>query len=178
MLVPVSVVIMVCAIAIKLDSSGPVLYKQKRMGYQGVPFTIYKLRTMEDRSSAEHSHYTTANDARITGVGRYLRGYRLDELPQIFNILAGEMSWIGPRPEAISLAAWYESEIPFYNYRHMVRPGISGWAQVNQGNVAEPKFARIKLEYDFFYIKRLSFWLDFVIFVKTFGTIFSRFGAR
>jgi lipopolysaccharide/colanic/teichoic acid biosynthesis glycosyltransferase len=130
----------------------------------------------------KHSHagdaFTSERDSRVTWVGQYLRRYRLDELPQIINILRGEMSWIGPRPEAISLAEWYEREVPFYVYRHIVRPGISGWAQVHQGNVAAIDAARLKLEYDFFYIKNFSFWLDAVIVVKTLRTILTRFGTR
>src|SRR5207248_1325540 len=122
--------------------------------------------------------YTIADDTRITRVGRFLRQYRIDELPQILNILRGDMSWIGPRPEAISLAEWYQSEVPFYVYRHIVRPGISGWAQVHQGNVAAPDAARLKLEYDFFYIKHFSFWLDAVVVIKTPRTILTRFGSR
>ena len=111
-------------------------------------------------------------------MGRFLRQYRLDELPQIINILRGDMSWIGPRPEAISLAEWYEREVPFYVYRHIVRPGITGWAQVHQGNVAAVDAARLKLEYDFFYIKHFSFWLDAVIVMKTLRTIVTGFGSR
>jgi lipopolysaccharide/colanic/teichoic acid biosynthesis glycosyltransferase len=107
-----------------------------------------------------------------------LRRYRIDELPQVVNILRGEMSWIGPRPEAIQLSQWYEREVSFYLYRHIVRPGISGWAQVNQGNVAAVDAAREKLEYDFFYIKHFSFWLDLIIFVKTIRTILTCSGAR
>jgi lipopolysaccharide/colanic/teichoic acid biosynthesis glycosyltransferase len=122
--------------------------------------------------------YTLPDDKRITRVGRLLREYRLDELPQIINILRGDMSWIGPRPEAVALAEWYEREVPFYVYRHIVRPGLSGWAQVHQGNVAAVDAARVKLEYDFFYIKHYSFWLDVVIVLKTLRTIMTRFGSR
>jgi lipopolysaccharide/colanic/teichoic acid biosynthesis glycosyltransferase len=129
-----------------------------------------------------HGHngddYTVPNDERVTRVGRVLRQYRIDELPQIINILRGEMSWIGPRPEATSLTIWYEREIPFYVYRHIVRPGISGWAQVHQGNVAAVDAAQLKLEYDFFYIKNFSFWLDAVIVFKTVRAIVTRFGWR
>jgi lipopolysaccharide/colanic/teichoic acid biosynthesis glycosyltransferase len=134
---------------------------------------MYKLRTMTHVEAAAHgqSDYTLKEDPRITRVGRWLRRYRLDELPQIVNVLRGEMSWIGPRPEAISLAQWYERDVAFYIYRHIVKPGISGWAQVHQGNVAKVDAARKKLEYDFFYIKHFSFWLDIVIFVKTVRTI-------
>jgi lipopolysaccharide/colanic/teichoic acid biosynthesis glycosyltransferase len=121
---------------------------------------------------------TGNDDARITRLGRVLRKTRVDELPQIFNILKGEMSWIGPRPEAVPLSRWYEGEIPFYRYRHVVKPGISGWAQVNQGHVAEVEQVHRKLQYDFYYIKYFSPWLDLLIVVRTIKTIFSRFGAK
>jgi lipopolysaccharide/colanic/teichoic acid biosynthesis glycosyltransferase len=166
----------ICAILIKLETPGPVFFRQLRVGLGGRPFTVFKLRTMTHNHNG--ADYTVPDDARITWVGRVLRQYRIDELPQIINILRGEMSWIGPRPEAISLAEWYEREVPFYVYRHIVCPGISGWAQVHQGNVAAVDAARLKLEYDFFYIKHFSFWLDAVIVIKTVRTILTRFGSR
>src|SRR4029079_18708304 len=110
--------------------------------------------------------------------GRLLRQYRLDELPQILSIVRGEMSWIGPRPEATTLSTWYEGEIPFYSYRHIVRRGITGWAQVNQGNVAKIEAATGKLHYDFFYIKYFSFWLDLLIAARTVRTVLTSFRAR
>ncbi len=172
----VASIIGVCAILIKLETPGPVFYCQRRAGFGGRPFNIFKLRTMT------HNHnggdYTLEGDKRITRVGRFLRQYRLDELPQIINILSGDMSWIGPRPEAISLAEWYERDVPFYIYRHIVRPGMSGWAQVHQGNVAAVDAARLKLEYDFYYIKHFSFWLDAVIVLKTVRAIVTGFGSR
>src|SRR5262245_60578592 len=172
----VATILGVCAILIKFDSPGPIFYCQRRAGYGGRPFTIFKLRTMT------HNHgggdYTATDDERITRLGRFLRQYRLDELPQVINILRGDMSWIGPYPEAISLAEWYEREVPFYIYRHIVRPGLSGWAQVHQGNVAEVDAARMKLEYDFYYIKHFSFWLDAVIVLKTLRAIVTGFGSR
>ena len=171
-------VILLAGIAIKLETRGPVFFRQERTGYGGRTFRIIKLRTMYADAPARGSAFTEADDARITRVGATLRQYRIDELPQVFNILMGQMSWIGPRPEAVSLSQWYEREIPFYSYRHIVRPGISGWAQVNQGNVAQIDAARIKLEYDFFYIKHFSFWLDAIIVVKTIRTILLRSGAR
>ena len=166
----------VCAILIKLETPGPIFYCQRRTGLGGRPFTMFKLRTMTHKHDG--GDYTLPNDKRITRVGRFLRQYRIDELPQIINILRGDMSWIGPRPEAISLAEWYEREVPFYVYRHIVRPGITGWAQVHQGNVAAVDAARLKLEYDFFYIKHFSFWLDAVIVTKTLRTILTGFGSR
>jgi lipopolysaccharide/colanic/teichoic acid biosynthesis glycosyltransferase len=165
------------AVLIKFETSGPVFFRQLRVGLGGQAFTVFKLRTMkhEQNNGAE---YTVTDDGRVTRLGRVLRQYRIDEFPQIVNILRGDMSWIGPRPEAVSLAEWYEREVPFYVYRHTVRPGISGWAQVHQGNVAAVDAARLKLEYDFFYIKHLSFWLDAVIVIKTIRTILTRFGSH
>jgi len=172
-------IVLICAAAgvlIKLDSRGPVLFIQDRVGYRGRPFRIYKLRTMS--VSAEGRHYTEGEDPRITRVGALLRKYRLDELPQILNILKGEMSWIGPRPEAEPLAEWYQREIAFYSYRHIVRPGITGWAQVNQGNVARPEMVKFKLHFDFYYIKNFSPWLDLVITAQTIRTVLTGFGSR
>ena len=152
------------------------------MGYRGRAFTLYKFRTMkiDDASagSARESAITREDDARITRLGRFLRRTRLDELPQIINILRGEMSWIGPRPEAVPLSEWYEMELPFYRYRHIVRPGISGWAQVMQGHVASPGEVLGKLHYDFYYVKNFSPWLDLLIVLKTIRTILTGFGAR
>ena len=127
----------------------------------------------DERSAA----MTKDGDDRITRLGHLLRKLRIDELPQIINILKWEMSWIGPRPEAQVLSQWYTSEIPFYRYRHVVKPGISGWAQVNQGHVAEVEEVHEKLQYDFFYIKYFSPWLDVLILFKTIRTMASGFGA-
>ena len=171
----IGLVIGVSAILVKLDTAGPIFYRHQRTGLGGRSFVVFKLRTMIDDHDGEH--YTVPGDARVTRVGRFLRQYRIDELPQVINILRGEMSWIGPRPEAVSLAQKYEQEIPFYVYRHIVRPGISGWAQVHQGNVTAVDAARLKLEYDFFYIKHFSFWLDVVILIKSLRTIVTRAGA-
>jgi len=121
---------------------------------------------------------TRDGDDRITRVGRFLRKTRLDELPQAWNILKGEMSWIGPRPEASELANWYEDQIPFYAYRHIVRPGITGWAQVNQGHVADVDEVRAKLRFDFYYIKNLSLWLDLLIALKTIRVVLGGIGAK
>ena len=124
------------------------------------------------------SSITEDNDPRITPFGRILRRTRIDELPQILNILLGEMSWIGPRPEAVDLSIWYEAQIPFYRYRHVVRPGISGWAQVNQGHVSSPEDVQKKLHYDFFYIKNISLWLDLYIIMRTILTVVLGRGAK
>ena len=169
-------VIVLFAILIKLESTGPVIFKQQRTGFRGKPFTFYKLRTMTHGSAGEL--FTQTGDVRITRVGAFIRKYRIDELPQIWNIIHGDMSWIGPRPEVVELAQLYEQNIPFYVYRHAVRPGISGWAAVHQGNVAQVDAATIKLQYDFFYIKYCSLWLDVLIGLMTVRTIITGFGSR
>lgn len=166
----------IIAIAIKLDSPGPVLFKQRRVGFQGKTFVLLKFRTMwVDRIGPD---FTEDDDNRITRIGRVLRIYRLDEVPQIVNILRGEMSWIGPRPESLELSEWYEREIPFFRYRHVVRPGISGWAQVNQGHVVGTTDSRLKIHYDFYYIKNFSPWLDLLIALKTIPVVIRGIGAR
>jgi len=184
------------ALWIRLDSRGPALFAQERRGYRRSIFTCYKFRTMRigsddsarsgDESGgdgggdadAREMAVTKANDPRITRAGRILRKTRLDELPQLFNILMGEMSWIGPRPEAKVLSDWYEQEIPFYRYRHVVRPGITGWAQVCQGHVASIEDVQKKLEYDFYYAKHFSLWLDVLVALKTIGIMVSGRGAK
>jgi lipopolysaccharide/colanic/teichoic acid biosynthesis glycosyltransferase len=172
------VVIGVTAIAIKAESRGPVFYVQKRVGYRGRQFYCYKLRSMRVDADSVGPNFTAEGDARITRVGRIIRKYRIDELPQIFNILRGEMSWIGPRPEAVALALDYGRHIPFYAFRHAVKPGISGWAAIRQGNVAEVEAATVKLEHDFFYIKNISPSLDAFIAAKTVWTMLTGFGSR
>lgn len=176
-LLPIVVLILLPALlVVKFDSPGPLLYRQTRMGFRGRPFTCYKLRTM--RLNQDGPAFTLQGDPRVTRWGRFLRKWRIDELPQIINIVKGEMSWIGPRPEAIELAKYYSDNVPFYDYRHAVRPGISGWAAVHQGNVGDVDAAREKLEYDFYYIKYFSVWLDVLIIFKTVQTILSGFGSR
>ena len=168
------------ALAIRLDSRGPVLFRQRRVGRAGVPFDMLKFRTMvhHQPNGDIDEVITTDADPRITRVGARLRQSRLDELPQIFNIVMGQMSWIGPRPEAEALSAWYTGEIPFYRYRHVVRPGISGWAQVNQGHVASVDEVHAKLQYDFYYVKYFSAWLDILITFRTIRTMMTGFGSR
>ncbi len=181
-LVPLLPVFAIAALAIKLDSPGPVIFRQTRMGFRGRPFRVFKFRTMHAQADAPpdiRAHLMTLEgDARITRVGRFLRRTRIDELPQVFNILRGEMSWIGPRPEAVGLSKWYESELPFYRYRHVVYPGITGWAQVNQGHVTDLDDIRTKLQYDFYYIRNFSVWLDLVIIARTAVAVLTGFGHR
>jgi len=173
-------VMLMIAIAIRLDSSGPVLFRQQRVGFAGRKITVYKFRTMGDIevSDERRAAMTLDDDDRVTRIGRRLRKLRLDELPQIFNVLRWEMSWIGPRPEAEILSRWYANELPFYRYRHVVKPGISGWAQVNQGHVAEVDEVHRKLQYDFYYIKYFSPWLDLLILLRTIKTMLTGFGSR
>jgi lipopolysaccharide/colanic/teichoic acid biosynthesis glycosyltransferase len=168
------------ALAIRLDSKGTILFRQKRVGHAGKPIIVYKFRTMRhvDIEDERKAAMTKADDDRITRLGHLLRKWRIDELPQIFNILKWEMSWIGPRPEAEVLSVWYTSEIPFYRYRHVVKPGISGWAQVNQGHVAQVDEVHRKLQYDFYYIKYFSPWLDVLILFRTIKTMLTGFGSR
>lgn len=169
------------AMAIRLDSAGPALFRQKRMGYRGNIYEVYKFRTMKLSAAVgdeKEEAITKTGDERITRLGQFLRKSRIDELPQALNILRGEMSWIGPRPEALVLSKWYEAELPFYRYRHIVRPGITGWAQVNQGHVAAVDDVLEKLHYDFYYIKNFSPWLDVLIVFRTIRTMLTGFGAR
>lgn len=178
-IMPVALPIMaLTAIAIRLESPGPVLFTQKRVGRGGREFVVYKFRSMRTDSEKHGAQFASAGDNRITRVGRFIRKTRLDELPQFFNILKGEMSLIGPRPEQKVFVDAFEQEIPFYNYRHIVKPGISGWAQVMQGYAADTESTQIKLEYDFYYIKNFSFSLDALIFFKTIKTMLTGFGAR
>lgn len=179
LLLPVFVII---AVLIKRDSPGPIFFRQRRVGYGGGVFRVFKFRTMvhrpEPTEDGRRHAITRENDERITRIGRVLRRYRLDELPQVLNVLRGEMSWIGPRPEAEVLSKWYEQELPFYRYRHIVKPGISGWAQVNQGHVAEVEDVLWKLQFDFYYIKNFSLWLDTLIAIRTVITLLTGFGSR
>ncbi len=182
LLVPVLIVpMLLVGLAIRLDSKGPSLFRQRRLGLAGEPITIFKFRTMRVHDAGEDARsaaMTGDDDDRITRIGIFLRKTRIDELPQMINILKGQMSWIGPRPEALVLSSWYTGEIPFYRYRHVVRPGISGWAQVNQGHVADVAEVHEKLQYDFFYIKYFSPWLDLLILFRTVKTMATGFGSR
>ncbi|GHD05644.1 glycosyl transferase [Tianweitania populi] len=181
MLVVLSPILLAIGLAIRWDSPGPALFRQQRMGYRGEPFQMVKFRTMraeQPRGERREAAITRDNDTRITRLGRFLRRTRIDELPQAINILRGEMSWIGPRPEAMALSELYEEKLPFYRYRHIVRPGITGWAQVNQGHVHSVDDVLSKLHFDFYYIKNFSPWLDLVIVLRTIKTMLTGFGAK
>ena len=164
------------------DRQSP-FYIQTRTGHGGRPFRMYKFRSMTSRppakgDAARDDAITKDDDKRITRIGRVIRKVRLDELPQLFNVLKGEMSLIGPRPEANQLAEWYEEHLAFYSYRNIVKPGLTGWAQVNQGHVATLEDIDIKLQYDFYYIKYFSFWLDVLIVMRTIHTVVTGFGSK
>ena len=183
-LLPVALLLLpFVAMAIVIEDRGPVFFRQRRVGFAGHPIDVLKFRTMRPiilcaDDNLRDAAMTVTDDVRITRVGAFLRRTRLDEFPQIFNILAGQMSWIGPRPEAQILSVWYTAEIAFYRYRHVVKPGISGWAQVNQGHVAGVDDVHRKLQYDFYYIKYFSPWLDVLILFRTVKTIVTGFGSR
>jgi lipopolysaccharide/colanic/teichoic acid biosynthesis glycosyltransferase len=169
-----------CAL-IRIESHGPAIFRQSRVGRGGRTFTMYKFRSMTDAHAlapGAQRDMTLDQDDRITRIGQFIRKTRIDELPQLINILRGEMSWIGPRPETENLSALYEKQIPFYRFRHVVRPGITGWAQVNQGHVTSVTDAHDKLRYDFYYIKNFSIWLDIAICLHTPHVLLTGRGAR
>lgn len=171
-------VMLLAAAAIRMESPGSVLFSQNRVGQGGREFRIYKFRSMCTDSEKDGAKMAQVGDARVTRVGRFIRKTRIDELPQFWNILKGDMSLIGPRPEQKVFVNQFEQQIPFYGYRHIVKPGISGWAQVTQGYVADAESTQVKIEHDFYYIKHFSFALDLLIFFKTIKTMLTGFGAR
>ena len=165
--------------AIRLDSPGPAFYTQKRVGLGARPFTLIKFRSM--RNDAERSgraQWASAGDPRITRLGRWLRRTRLDELPQLVNVLRGDMSFIGPRPERPEFVTDLAADVPYYNERHRIRPGLTGWAQVNYKYGSSMEDAREKLRYDLFYLKNRNLFLDFVILSQTLRIVVSGEGAH
>ena len=172
-LVPLAALV---ALAVWWDSPGPVLFWQERMGQGGKPFWMVKFRSM--RVQPAGTQFARVGDHRLTRVGKWIRRFRLDELPQLWHVLRGEMSLIGPRPEQVPFAQEFSQRIPYYMCRHLVKPGITGWAQVNQGYAAGVQETRLKLEYDLYYVKYLSLWLDGLIVAKTIKTIMTGFGSR
>lgn len=163
---------------IRLESSGSPFFFQTRVGQGGETFRLWKLRSMAQVSIKEQAKFATDESHRITKVGALIRKCRIDELPQLWNVLKGDMSLIGPRPEQPSFVELFNQQIPFYSYRHVVKPGITGWAQVEQGYADCEDSTAEKLSYDLFYIKNFSFWLDAVIVLKTLKTIITGFGAK
>ncbi len=171
-------IMLLVAMAVRLTSAGPVLFRQNRVGKDNHNFTLYKFRSMYvDAEARTGAVWATQNDPRVTTVGRWLRLLRLDELPQLFNVLRGEMAIVGPRPERPEFVKPLAEKIPFYGHRHAVKPGITGWAQINYkyGNTIEDTV--IKLEYDLYYIKHLTFALDFYIMFHTVKTMLLTRGA-
>ncbi|HEV2349340.1 MAG TPA: TIGR03013 family XrtA/PEP-CTERM system glycosyltransferase [Terriglobia bacterium] len=169
----------VIAILIKLTSPGPVLYRQKRVGRNGVPFYCLKFRTMRaDAEAASGAQWAGDDDPRITSVGRWLRRIRLDEIPQLWNVLRGDMGFVGPRPERPEFVEWLSQEIPYYNLRHIVRPGVTGWAQIRYQYGASLEDSKEKLRYDLYYIKHLSVSFDVMIIMETLKIILLGRGAR
>jgi lipopolysaccharide/colanic/teichoic acid biosynthesis glycosyltransferase len=161
------------ALAIALDDGGPLFYRQVRSGRAGEPFFVVKFRTMRpDAEKDGKPRWAKKDDDRVTRVGKVLRKTRLDELPQIINVLRGEMHIVGPRPERPEFIAELEEKIPFYRTRLTVKPGLTGWAQIHYkyGNSVED--ALVKLQYDLYYIRNRSLWLDFYIVFKTIGVVF------
>jgi exopolysaccharide biosynthesis polyprenyl glycosylphosphotransferase len=155
------------ALAIRLDSPGPIFYSQVRSGWNGQPFKVYKFRSMHQDAEARGAQWAQERDPRITRVGYWLRILRIDELPQIWNVLCGEMSLIGPRPERPEFDTKLKEVIPYYELRYLVKPGITGWAQVMYPYGASIPDSYDKLAYDLYYIKNYSIWLDVVIVLKT-----------
>jgi sugar transferase (PEP-CTERM system associated) len=166
------------ALAVRLSSPGPVLFCQTRVGRGGRPFVLRKFRTMRKDAEANGAVWASSNDPRITPLGRFLRKTRLDEIPQLWNVLRGDMSFVGPRPERPEFVDWLRKEIPYYDLRHMIRPGITGWAQVRYKYGASLEETRRKLEYDLYYVKHLSIGLDLLILFETVKTILMQRGAQ
>lgn len=166
-----AIILLPIAIAIYWHDRGPIFYSQIRTGLFGESFTIYKLRTMQQTAEENGAQWSKPGDKRITPIGKWLRRSRLDELPQLLNIIKGDMSFIGPRPERPELERDLEVNIPHYRLRHLVRPGLSGWAQVNMAYTSSVEDAKLKLSYDLYYLKNNSFWLDLLILAKTFKTV-------
>lgn len=154
------------AILIKLDSKGRVFHTHQRIGLNGKSFTIIKFRTMVNGADKNGPHWTEKNDKRITHLGKFLRKTHIDELPQFINILKGDVSFVGPRPEEKELVDLYSKEIPFYQVRHLAKPGMIGWAQLNYPHGASVEDAIQKLQYDFYYLKNRTFWLDLSIVIR------------
>jgi exopolysaccharide biosynthesis polyprenyl glycosylphosphotransferase len=160
------------ALVILIDSGRPIIFTQQRLGRNGKPYIIYKFRTMKSRSDMEEEGLvTTTNDPRITRVGRFLRKAHLDELPQIINVLSGEMSFVGPRSERVELVRVFQKEVPFYRARMLVKPGITGWAQIHQAYAETIEETATKLQYDLYYIEHASIWMDLNILLRTVGSV-------
>lgn len=178
MTAPISLLLgLLLGAAIAIDSRGGVIFKQRRIGRDGRPFTLYKFRTMRTAVDDE-ARFATEEADRLTRVGRVLRRFRVDELPQLWNVLKGDLSLVGPRPEQGPFVDRFSETIPFYSHRHLVRPGLTGWAQVNFGYADSEAETIEKLSFDLYYIKHVSPWLDLEILGRSVWTVMSGFGAR
>jgi sugar transferase (PEP-CTERM system associated) len=165
-------------LAVRLSSPGPIFFRQTRVGLRGRPFSVIKFRTMRQDAEARGAVWAAKNDPRVTPLGRFMRRTRLDEIPQLWNVLRGEMGFVGPRPERPEFVQWLSNEIPFYELRHLIRPGITGWAQVRYHYGASLEETKQKLEYDLYYVKHLSLGLDLLIMFETVKTILLGRGAQ
>ncbi|HEY0162401.1 MAG TPA: TIGR03013 family XrtA/PEP-CTERM system glycosyltransferase [Edaphobacter sp.] len=165
-------------LAVKLSSSGPIFFKQTRVGMGGRNFTVYKFRTMRTDAEASGAKWASKDDPRATKIGSFMRKVRLDEVPQLWNVLRGDMGFVGPRPERPEFVPWLAEKIPYFDLRHMIRPGLTGWAQVRYGYGATLEETREKLEYDLYYIKHMTLGLDLLIMFETVKTILRRRGAQ
>jgi len=163
---------------VRLSSPGPVFFRQERVGLNGKVFMVYKFRTMVVNAEAQGAQWAQKNDPRVTKVGQFMRKTRLDEVPQLWNVLRGDMSFVGPRPERPEFVSWLEKELPFYEVRNMIRPGLTGWAQIKYKYGSTVADSREKLQYDLFYIKNASIGLDMLIMFQTVKTVLLRRGAQ
>lgn len=172
-------VLPIIAILVRLSSPGPILFRQQRVGRRGELFTLYKFRTMrQDAEASSGAVWAGKNDPRVTRVGRFLRKTRLDELPQLWSVLIGDMGFVGPRPERPEFVSWLSEKIPYYNLRHIIRPGLTGWAQVRYGYGASLEETQEKLKYELYYIKHMSLSLDLLIMFETLKTVLLTRGAQ
>lgn len=178
LLVLTAPVIVLFAALVKLDSRGPALYRQTRIGLYGQPFDVIKLRSMRTDAEMNGAQFAQENDPRITRLGRFIRKVRIDELPQTLSVLKGEMSFVGPRPERPQFVAELEEQLPYYAERHMVKPGITGWAQINYPYGANLEDSRHKLEYDLYYAKNYTPFLDLLILLQTLRVVLWPEGVR
>jgi sugar transferase (PEP-CTERM system associated) len=171
-------VIALFAVLVKLDSKGPAFFRQTRVGLYGQSFQLIKLRSMRTDAEKDGAQWASANDPRITRLGRFIRKVRVDELPQVWTVLTGKMSFVGPRPEVPQFVGDLEDKLPYYAERHMVKPGITGWAQINYPYGASVEDARAKLEYDLYYAKNYTPFLDLLILLQTLRVVLWPEGAR
>lgn len=168
----------VIAVAVGVSSHGPVIFTQERIGRNGVPFTLYKFRTMVDGADADGPRFATAEDDRFTPVGRVLRRFHIDEVPQLWNVLKGDLSLVGPRPEQAAFVEQFDREIPFYSHRHLIRPGVTGWAQIYYGYADDQADTVEKLSFDLYYVKHMSPWLDLHVLGYSIWAVLTGFGVR